>query len=93
MVPFLFAAALAASTPVPDASEPSHEEIMSHAVRLLDAPDGDDDDDDDRRFTPDPRVMDQEIICPPPSRLRCWTAPMDPTQDGGVPGIYCKCGK
>ncbi len=69
---------------------PSHEEIVSHAVRIVDAPD---DGSDDLNFTPDPRSADVEIVCPPPSRLRCWMATAQATDDSGAPSMYCRCSK
>jgi len=80
----------ALSSPAEEAP-PSHQAIMAHGVRLVDAPATDD---DEEELTPpghDPRTAaDVEINCPPPTRLRCWMAT---DQDAGGPTVYCKCSR
>jgi hypothetical protein len=84
---------VAATLATPAEPPPSHAEIMSHAVRLVDAP-ADDEDDELAPHEADPRTRDTEINCPPPTRLRCWIATAQET-DGGASGgaVYCKCSR
>lgn len=77
---FFLVAATALSTPAEEAP-PTHEEIMSHGARLVDAPTAVIDE-------PIYETEDTEINCPPPTRLRCWMAG---DQDGGTPTVYCSC--
>lgn len=84
----LAALALALTLPLSSSdAPPSHEEIMSHGARLVDAPAS--------VLAPEPvyETDDQEIICPPPTKLRCWIATAQEA-DAGAPGtIYCSCRK
>ena len=70
-----------------DERPPTDAEIRTNGALLVSAP--------DHALDPGPvyDTEDQEIICPPPTRLRCWIA-ADQTQDAGAPGqIYCSCRK
>lgn len=80
----LAAVFLAATLPLMSVEEapPTDAEIIAHGLRIVSSPEALD--------IPEPvyETEEQEIICPPPTRLRCWIAS---DQDAGAGTISCAC--